>query len=490
MRTFARRWLILTIYCGAAFVAAGGRPAAAFVTVYGGPEYASSTDTGYTWVLELGHFHTPVNDSGQAIGWAQQHPAGSPSQNRAVAWSPSGSAVLGNLGTSPFGSTEVIARDINASGAVVGLATKYDAGTSLGKRAVRWDSFGASPTELGILGTNPAGVSESSAYAVADSGTIVGVAAKYDAGVSKGLRAVRWSGSGAVATELDVLGTNAVGDTESFAADVNESGATVGWASRYVGGVNRGYLAVKWDGVSTAAQELGHLGGDPFGATAAQAFAVNESGVPVGMATKFVGGIDKGLRAVRWDAMTGAVVELDNLGLDSSGETNTRALAINDNGTIAGFGHKHVALDYKGDRAMRWDLSGTAVTELANLGVGPNDFTHTYARDINEAGVIAGMARRYDNGSLVGNRAVVWMPDGGIVDLNTLLAPGSGWTLREAYNISDAGWVAGVGTYNPPGPEVPYGRHFVLQLPVPEPGTPTMFVVGIVVLRFRGRRRG
>jgi hypothetical protein len=489
MKISACRLSFLGGLCGAAVVLASG-DAAAFVTVYGGPEYVSSTDVGYTVVLELGNLRTPVNNSGVAVGWAGVHPGGSFPGNRAVQWGVSGGVELSHLGTSVGGTTATLARDVNDSGSAVGFAEKYEAGALVGKRAVRWDNFGASVTELGVLGTSASGSTSSEAFAVAENGTIVGIAEKYDAGVSKGTRAVRWSGSGAVATELDSLGTDSTGVTAALAYDLNASGVTVGWASKYVSGSYRGNVAVRWDGASTSATELGHLGADFQGSTAAQALAINEGGVAVGLSTKFVAGSDKGTRAVRWDAITGAITELDNLGLDFSGETNTRALAINNNGVIAGYGSKHDAGVIKGDRAMRWDLSGTAVTELANLGTSSGGITNTYARDINEAGLIAGYARKYDNGNLIGTRAVVWMPDGAIVDLNTLVAPGSGWTLREAYNISDAGWVAGVGTFNPPGPEAAYSRHFVLQLPVPEPGTSTMFVVGLVVLRFGGRRRG
>ncbi len=70
---------------------------------------------------------------------------------------------------------------------------------------------------------------------------------------------------------------------------------------------------------------------------------------------------------------------------------------------------------------------------MSNLGV-----TNSFAFDINNARLIAGMA---------GNRAVIW--DGGqMKDLNTLIEAGSGWVLTSANAINESGQIAGTGTFN------------------------------------------
>ena len=50
-----------------------------------------------------------------------------------------------------------------------------------------------------------------------------------------------------------------------------------------------------------------------------------------------------------------------------------------------------------------------------------------------------------------------------MLDRNSLIAPGSGFTLEEAFGISDTGYITGCGT-------APNGQtHAYLLTPVPEP---------------------
>ena len=58
--------------------------------------------------------------------------------------------------------------------------------------------------------------------------------------------------------------------------------------------------------------------------------------------------------------------------------------------------------------------------------------------------------------------ALFLVPNGTMVNLNTLLPAGSGWVLQRPINISDAGEIVGVGTFN--------GSPSAFKLtPVPEP---------------------
>jgi hypothetical protein len=63
--------------------------------------------------------------------------------------------------------------------------------------------------------------------------------------------------------------------------------------------------------------------------------------------------------------------------------------------------------------------------------------------------------------------AVYWTNTGTAVDLNTLIAPTSGWRLEQALAVSDTGWVAGIGKFDdgPGGAPEPYDRVFMLQVP-------------------------
>jgi len=47
-----------------------------------------------------------------------------------------------------------------------------------------------------------------------------------------------------------------------------------------------------------------------------------------------------------------------------------------------------------------------------------------------------------------GSRAFLWTPYAGMLDLNTLIPPDSGWTLSSATGINLSGQIVGNGTIN------------------------------------------
>ncbi len=106
---------------------------------------------------------------------------------------------------------------------------------------------------------------------------------------------------------------------------------------------------------------------------------------------------------------------------------------------------------------MLWDAAGQ-VTELGHLP----GFEYSEAYDINEAGMAVGLAQK----GAAEYVAVSWDSTGNPVDLNTLIAPGSGWSLYQALAISDTGWIVGTGFYDPPGVQGSYERVFMMQVPI------------------------
>ena len=78
------------------------------------------------------------------------------------------------------------------------------------------------------------------------------------------------------------------------------------------------------------------------------------------------------------------------------------------------------------------------ITDLGTLGG-----TYSTAHDINAAGQVVGVA---DNSAGV-DRAFLYS-NGAMQDLNTLLPAGSGWILREASAINNAGEIVGFGKHN------------------------------------------
>ena len=71
--------------------------------------------------------------------------------------------------------------------------------------------------------------------------------------------------------------------------------------------------------------------------------------------------------------------------------------------------------------------------------------------------------------------------------------PASGWTLNFATAISNTGWIAGSGKFDPDGAggQAVYTRMFLLQIPttvVPEPATIVSFGVALIGFGEASRR--
>jgi fibronectin-binding autotransporter adhesin len=438
--------------------------------VAGSPTYDEATQTGFKAGLVEAAVTSGwgVNNSGTAVGNSIKYVGGIDKGLRAVRWDASGAAAteLGTLGTDIDGYTAAVALAVNDAGTAVGRLWKN--GNFRDVRAVRWDASGTAATELGNLGLSSTGTTIAEAYAVNAGGTAVGSAQRYDSGDDMGKRAVRWDASGA-ATELPNLGLTS-SSSKAYAFAINDANTAVGFSYKPGGLSHSGTRAVRWDALG-AVTELGNLGLRIDGVTDARAVAVNSLGTAVGWATKYVDGSAMGDRAVRWDASGIAAIELGNLGTDGGNSTNAYAYAVNDAGTAVGYAQKYVGGNLVGTRAVRWDGTGTAATELGNLGLDINNSTEARAYAVNGAGSAVGYSQKYDgSGVYQGDRAVIWLPDASAIDLNNLgvvpVPTGGTWILTTARAMSADGWVAASGTFDPDGggPLAGYVRHWVTQV--------------------------
>lgn len=152
---------------------------------------------------------------------------------------------------------------------------------------------------------------------------------------------------------------------------------------------------------------------------------MNEQGQIVGIATA-AAGFD---HAFLWSG--GALVDLhDPVAIPGR---ISAARAINESGVIAG-GADFVADFIDFETAAVWD-HGT-ITNLGTLAG-----SQSYARDINEHGTIVGTSTWAGSGV----HAFLYRPGGPLQDLNDLIPPGSGWTLANAWDITNDGRIAGEG---------------------------------------------
>jgi probable HAF family extracellular repeat protein len=441
-----------------------------YLPVYGGPTY--STDSGGYIAQYLPT--NGVNNTGTAVGLASKYDgSGNLIGEPVVRWHALGAvSELEHLGTAPSGFGYSGVTDLNNLGTAVGYGSPSD--VDLGQRAVRWDASGTSATELGHLGTNPDGFTASFATSINDGGAAVGVADKFQSRQLLGRRAVRWDASGTTATELGNLGTDALGITETQAIAINGRGVTAGYAEKYDGSGNYlGERAARWDSAGIAVTELACPG------AFCRATAMNDAGTVLGETREFdAGSGNNWYRALRWDEGGTAVTELGHLGTDARGFTDVDAVAINGAGTAVGIARKFDdSGNLLGYRAVRWDAASTAATELPNLGSSLSGIADSFGLAINDAGTAVGYADEYNAfGDWVARRAVYWRADGAAVKLDSLLDPDGGWQLFSAHAISDTGWIAGIGFFDPDGSGElgGYDRFYVMHVPataVPEPAT-------------------
>jgi probable HAF family extracellular repeat protein len=119
--------------------------------------------------------------------------------------------------------------------------------------------------------------------------------------------------------------------------------------------------------------------------------------------------------------------------LGTLGGRESRAMAINSEGTVAGAATNRS----KYFHATVWSASGD-ILDLGALGGG-----HSYAYGLNDAGLVVGSS--YDAQGR--SRAFVW--SGGVLyDLNDLVTNAAGWSLTAAYGINQSGQIVGSGFFN------------------------------------------
>lgn len=148
------------------------------------------------------------------------------------------------------------------------------------------------------------------------------------------------------------------------------------------------------------------------------------------------------------------------------------AYAINDAGTVVG------AMSGS-NGAWRWSAQ-EGVEYLPTLG-GAN----AGAYDVNASGHVVGQALTPDGGS----RAILWTPEGQLVDLSNQIANPSGWQfLQNATAVNDAGQIVGYGrAYIGPDGDLISDRAFLLT-PVPIPAAAWLFGGAMAVLGIARRK--
>jgi probable HAF family extracellular repeat protein len=237
------------------------------------------------------------------------------------------------------------------------------------------------------------------------------------------------------------LGT--LGGTTSEGRGINDSGHVAGYSRT----TDDAFHAFLYDGTLN---DLGTLGG-----TNSLAFGINDKAQVTGDSNTTGGEI----HAFLYD---GAMHDLGTLGGGQSG-----AVGINASGQVTGYSAT------TGDAAFHAFLYDGTLHDLGTLGG-----IHSHGNGINASGHVVGDS--LTRGGL--RHAFMYTSGSGMIDLNSLIDPLSGWELSVANAINDARQITGFG-------QVGGETHAFLLTPIPEPASLALLALALPLLVWRNSRR-
>lgn len=264
-------------------------------------------------------------------------------------------------------------------------------------------------TNLGALGITPSsppfGASYSRGLGINDGGQIVGLS---EVVPGNPVHPVIF---GDPVQDINVLA--GLGSTFGAAQGINNNGQITGVSS----GLPNGHAFIYSNG---AMQDIGVL----THASYSVGQAINNLGQVAGYSQL---NAQAGYKAFLYS--NGTILDLGNLG-----GANSYSRGINDNGLVVGYsqiasGAEHAFL-----------FSGGT---MHDLGILPST-SSSRANAINASGKVVGYSSIAANNDL----AFIYDSSNGMVNLNTLIDPSSGWVLQQAADINDVGQITGYGTIN------------------------------------------
>ena len=323
-----------------------------------------------------------------------------------------------DLGSAPYGACCWSNRAINSDNPLQILGGAYNGS---GDHAVIWQGGGF--TDLGLM-SPPSGYAQgrySDGYAINAAGDVAGVAELAATGYNTD-RAFLWKNG----TMTNLGDPNPDYGNCSNAHGLNDSDTVVGEIS--VRGSCDPFPA-QWPSGGGATQ-LPTLtcGGAPGGPCHGEALAINNNGEIAGWS---------GTHAVVWNN-----AQLVDLGRLSDTAQNTQAVAINDSGVAVGWGDTWY---YGSAHAFIWQNG--VMTDLnpiiASTIAGTNTVESSQATSINSHGDVVGYwTNQWGN-------QIAFLYSGGVMyDLTSLLPAGSTWGLNTATAINDSGYITGYGKPN------------------------------------------
>lgn len=366
-----------------------------------------------------------------------------------AAWAETGTFRVLDLGT--LGGDSSSAADIDELGRVVGTADTAEVdeyGLPL-RHAFLWLPVGIDGMPPGINDLGTLGGDESQGYGIGPGLRVTGSAETPEPGAYSDISlAFLWQDG-----VLSGLGTGG-GFPFSAGSAVNGRGEVGGAVTSALGCIPMLWLPVPDHGLPAGLSILQPLTDFIEGAIN----DLNSQSQAVGMATNACDAIG-GEHAFLWlpEPAYGLAAGGHDLTPDLGPYDGGRGWAINEAGQVVGT--IEVATSGRTDGFLWQQGLRTVLPALAETGA-------TRPVDINDRGQIVGES---------GGRAALWQ-DLNVIDLNDLLPPDSGWTLRRASGINDRGQIVGDGTHNG------QSRAFLLSPDGLIAEVPTLDPVGLIVI--------
>ena len=346
-----------------------------------------------------------------------------------------------------LGAENTLGWGINASGQVTGYAGTSGEDTITG---FVWNPTtpNSSTGALHRLGT--LGGYFSWGIGINASGQVAGLSSTTD---DEAEHATLWNPTtpnGSTGTLYD-LGT--LGGTYSQGTGINDGGQLTGYADLTGDQESR---AIMWKpttpgSASGTMYDLGSLGGShSFG------WDINATGQVTGDSSTTD---NVSTHAMLWKPTSpnGTVGTMHDLG--TLGGTMSGGEGINNDGQVAGFSQ---TTNDEADHAFLWTPSTSGGVAGAMLDLGTLGGVDSYGLAVSNGGLVVGSSAVPTE---ISNNyhAFIYASSSGMVDLNTLIDPFSGWELLDADDINDIGQITGQGM-------IDGEYHAFLLTPIPIPG--------------------
>jgi probable HAF family extracellular repeat protein len=321
---------------------------------------------------------------------------------------------------------------INSSGQVIGdtsaIYLVFIGGSPANELVNRAFLYDGTMHDLGTLGGG------TWANGISDNGDVIGESEITNGGTSHAFVYSRARGI----RDLNSLIPPQSGWTLSNAEFVDSTGGQI-IGSGSIGGQGQ------WFQYGNGAVSVHDFGTTMIGGNYIQVSAINSNGQYVGTSQQ------PPIHAVLYD---GTVHDLGSY----FGSRGSSASGINASGEVIG----------QSDHAFLYD------GEMHDLGTLPGK-NESIALGINAGGQVVGYSYPNPYSEYPPDRAFLYTVGSGMVDLNSLIDPASGWELTEADVTNDAGQIAGLGVI---GGE----QHAFLLTPVPEPISVALAAMGFASL--------